>query len=460
MNELQAIKVRHSVRKYIDTPITPDVRAELDAYVALVNLERGLNILVRYDDPEGFDSRLAHYGSFRNVSNYIVLKGKKTPDFDERCGYYGEKIAIKAQMLGLNTCWAAMTFNKKMVKTLIPAEEAFCMVIALGYGETQGNSHKCKSYEDVVVTMGNAPKWFTKGVEAALLAPTAVNQQQFVIGMKNGKPVVKVAGRGFYVNVDLGIVKYHFEVGSGISMAPKPLVREAVVSERKISTAVEKPEYVMSKFILKYFGRYCDRYLPGEKAELTRKAQVIFNDLMKNAPDMGGKDNMMASNMDITAAFFAYYEASNHRIGGEAIQTLIDWLAEDYKWVGTLADINKRAFVPKLYYKTYEKHAKAVKAHKAKGEWMDTWDIEINPEGKDIGIAYHMSNCPLYKFVKQNGYEDMMPYVCKFDYIFEKFLHAKLIRTQTEALGGEYCDYWFVPDKSETAKDYADFVGV
>lgn len=219
-------------------------------------------------------------------------------------------------------------------------------------------------------------------------------------------------------------------------------------------------EYKMSKFILKYFGRYCDEYLPGEKEDLIEKAAPIFNKLMQEAPDMGGKENMMASNMDITAAFFAFYEASDHRIGGDAMEILIDWLYEDYKWVSRFTDMNKRKYVKPLYYKIYSKHAKEVEERKAKGEWKDTWSFRINPDDRGEGIYYHMVGCPLLKFVKDHGYDEMMPYVCKFDFIFERFLHAKLIRTQTEATGGSCCDYWFVPDKSELGKKYKDFESV
>lgn len=219
-------------------------------------------------------------------------------------------------------------------------------------------------------------------------------------------------------------------------------------------------EYTMSKFILKYFGRYCDRYLNGEKEILTEKAQVIFDRLMHETPDMGGKKNMMSSNIDLTAAFLAFYEASDHRIGGEAIDILIGWLADDYKWISFFTDMNRWKFIKPLYYKIYTNHAKAVEEHKAKGEWTGTWSFAINPDGRKEGIYYHMIGCPLYQFVKMHGYEDLMPYICRFDFIFEKFLHAKLIRTQTEALGGDYCDYWFVGDKSETAKKYKNYKSV
>lgn len=218
--------------------------------------------------------------------------------------------------------------------------------------------------------------------------------------------------------------------------------------------------YTMSNFIKKYFERYCTTYLTEDPKQITEKAAPIFDRLMHETPDMGGKDNMMASNLDLTAAFFAYYEASDHKIGGEAIETLIGWLADDYKWVGFFTDMNKRKYIKPLYYKVYSKHAKEVEEHKAKGEWTGTWSFAINPDNRTEGIYYHMIGCPLYTFVKMHGYEELMPYVCKFDFIFEKFLHARLIRTQTEATGGDCCDYWFVPDQSETAKKYKDFKSV
>jgi nitroreductase len=215
MTILEAVDARHSVRAYKDIPIPEGIRTQLNDFVADCNKDGNLHISIQYDDPAGFDSRLAHYGSFRNVENYIVLAGKKEEDFDFRCGYYGEKIVLFAQTLGLNTCWAALTFNKKKVKEIIAPGEALCMVIALGYGETQGTARKSKNIEDVVISKGTMPDWFRSGVEAALKAPTAINQQKFAFGVKGGEPVAKVKGIGAYTKVDLGIVAYHFEVGSG-----------------------------------------------------------------------------------------------------------------------------------------------------------------------------------------------------------------------------------------------------
>lgn len=214
MTVFEAIDARHSVRAYQNKPIDQETRRQLNWFVEKCNQESGLRIFIRYDDPDGFDSRLAHYGRFRNVNNYIVLAGKKTDDFDFVCGYYGEKIVLFAQQHGLNTCWAALTFNKKTVRKLIPDGEALCMIIALGYGETQGISRKSKTPDEVAEGVTDQP-WFAKGIDAALKAPTAVNQQKFLFSMKDGTPFVRIKGWGSYTKVDLGIVAYHFEVASG-----------------------------------------------------------------------------------------------------------------------------------------------------------------------------------------------------------------------------------------------------
>lgn len=157
---------------------------------------------------------MAHYGKFSGVKNYIALIGKKSPTLDEKCGYYGERLVLKAQQLGLNTCWVAMSYQKVNNAFEIAASEKLTVVIALGYGETQGTAHTSKPATAVSNLDPSSPAWFKAGVEAALLAPTAMNQQKFTLTYAGGKASAK-AGLGFYAKLDLGIVKYHFELGAG-----------------------------------------------------------------------------------------------------------------------------------------------------------------------------------------------------------------------------------------------------
>lgn len=214
MELMEAIKQRHSVRQYTDKKIEANIIAELQKEIDSCNKEGGLNIQLVTNEPKAFDGFMAHYGKFSGVRNYIALIGKNNSKLDELCGYYGERIVLKAQQLGLNTCWVAMTYKKIPDAFTVGNDEKLALVIALGYGKTQGTDHKVKTSEQVSNIGANTPEWFKSGIEAALLAPTAMNQQKFKIIYTDGKVSAK-PGFGFYSKVDLGIVKYHFEIGSG-----------------------------------------------------------------------------------------------------------------------------------------------------------------------------------------------------------------------------------------------------
>lgn len=203
---------RHSVRQYEDKAIEPEKRSVLDELTAKINSDADLHIQILYDEKNCFDSFMSHYGSFSGVSNYIALVGKKSPDLDEKLGYYGEMLVLKAQELGLNTCWVALTHGKSKAEVL-KGEKCVCL-ISLGYGKTQGVAHKSKPIETLCNYSDALPDWFVAGMEAALLAPTAMNQQKFYFELLPEGNVKASCGKGFYAKLDLGIVKYHFELGS------------------------------------------------------------------------------------------------------------------------------------------------------------------------------------------------------------------------------------------------------
>lgn len=214
MDILEVMKKRHSVRSYTDRKIDENIQKELIEVIKECNIESGMNIQLCIDEPNAFNSFMGHYGKFKNVKNYIAIIGKKGKDFEEKCGYYGEKIVLRAAQLGLNTCWVALTYSKSKTKCIINKGEKIHCVIALGYGETQGVERKTKAIEELCRVNGEMPDWFRRGMEAAQLAPTSMNQQKFMITL-DGNIVSAKALTGFYSKLDLGIVKYHFEVGAG-----------------------------------------------------------------------------------------------------------------------------------------------------------------------------------------------------------------------------------------------------
>ena len=217
----EAIEARHSVRAYKDLPLSEEIVKLLEDELVKLNNEGQLHIQLICNEPKAFQGTMAKYGKFRNVNNYLVMAGKKAEDLDERIGYYGEHLVLLAQTLGLNTCWVGLSYSKVPGTYVLEEGEKIACYIAIGYGETQGVGHKIKTVEQVSNASDITPLWFKNGVEAALLAPTAVNQQKFsfeYVGMSNNRHQVR-AKKGFsmigYTQMDLGIAKYHFEVGAG-----------------------------------------------------------------------------------------------------------------------------------------------------------------------------------------------------------------------------------------------------
>ena len=217
----EAIKARHSVRAYKEQPLTDADAQALEKKIAEVNREGRLHIQLIRNEPKAFLGPLARYGKFSGVTNYLVMIGQKADDLDERIGYYGEQLVLFAQTLGLNTCWVGLSYTKIPETYVLGKDEKIGCYIAIGYGANQGVSHKIKRIEQVSNVSDDSPEWFRRGIEAALLAPTAINQQKFsfeLLPAEDGQLPRVLAKRHFslvgYTQMDLGIAKYHFELAA------------------------------------------------------------------------------------------------------------------------------------------------------------------------------------------------------------------------------------------------------
>ena len=218
MELLEAIRQRHSVRRYTDQAIEPEKVAIFREAIGNYNEESGLNILLVLEEPRAFSGFLVTYGTFSGVKNYLVMAAPKGRDWEEKVGYYGEKVVLLAQTLGLNTCWVGLTYKKIPGAFQLREGDIVHCEISLGYGANQGVPHPLKPLEKFYEADGEVPDWFKAGLEAALLAPTAVNQQKFKFILRDGNQVEARALHSMvgYTVIDLGIVKCHFEIGAGL----------------------------------------------------------------------------------------------------------------------------------------------------------------------------------------------------------------------------------------------------
>lgn len=218
MITVETIRERHSVREYDGKPLS---RAEFDALIAVVEecaRESGLGIQLVDNNPEVF-SVIARFGLIRGCRTHVafVVDGAKAGDVaaDEAIGYWGQKIVLAAQDMGLNTCWCALCSRKKS-HAVVASGKKIRLIIAVGHGKTQGFSRKTKSVEALSsVECAKAPTWFAAAMEAAQLAPTAMNNQNFKITLLSDGKTVRIDAPQSGLNViDEGIVRCNFEIAA------------------------------------------------------------------------------------------------------------------------------------------------------------------------------------------------------------------------------------------------------
>lgn len=213
MSELDAIKERHSVRNYTPERIQAEKIVKLNEKIRELNEAGNIHLQLIEDAGSTYNKIFNRVAGLGSAPSVIACVGPDDETLEQRIGYYGEKLVLYAQTLGLNTCWAG-TFNKKNIGADVRDGERLVISIAIGYGDGNGKPHKSKDMEQVIDAKGDRPFWFNKGVEMALLAPTAINQQKFLIRLNEDESVEFIDKGGIFSQVDLGIVKCHFEIGS------------------------------------------------------------------------------------------------------------------------------------------------------------------------------------------------------------------------------------------------------
>lgn len=213
MTELEAIKARHAVRSYTSKPLSSAIIAELKEEIDRCNQLGHLHFQLITENEGAFKSFVPLLGRFKNVRNYIALAAGKQDGFYMKCGYYGARLMIKAQQAGLNSCWVTNTYNAKKCQVSLAPDEELAGVIAIGYGTTDGTQHKSKSMDRLCKPCSE--QWFINGMNAAVLAPTGLNKQNFFIEADGKTVSIHAKDDSPMSQIDTGIVKYHFEVGAG-----------------------------------------------------------------------------------------------------------------------------------------------------------------------------------------------------------------------------------------------------
>ena len=213
MPTMHTIRSRHSVRQYENRPVEGETLRAIEEMVESAQKSSGLDIQLIQNNPEAFNV-FASFGLIKGARTLIAFVADGRTQ-DRSIGYWGQRLVLELQDLGLNTCWAAI-FSKRKCRAKVAEGKSIRVVIALGYGTTNGHDRPTKEANQVSrVEADHAPEWFFQVVEAAQLAPTGMNRQDFTVVLKpDGRSIeVECSGTGLS-SIDAGIVMANIEVAA------------------------------------------------------------------------------------------------------------------------------------------------------------------------------------------------------------------------------------------------------
>jgi len=230
-----AIEQRRSRRRFDPgLPISPEILEDLDAACQeFAPFSCARSVLVTDPTESAFRGFIGGYGKVTGAPAFVAFIGNMDdPYVQEKVGYTGEGIILEATVLGLSTCWLGL-FNEETVTSIVElhSEEKVLAITSVGYAMTAKDwhersmtrlvrSHNRRPLSQLVKGLPEErwPGWMRASLEAARLAPSAVNRQPWSFEVKEESVLVSVRTRGpeFRVTkrLDCGIAMLHIEAAA------------------------------------------------------------------------------------------------------------------------------------------------------------------------------------------------------------------------------------------------------
>jgi nitroreductase len=195
-------------------------------------------VLVNQATDEIFKGAIGNLGKIKGAPAFIAFVGNiDDPNIQEKVGYLGEGVILEATASNLATCWVGGFFRPEIASLLPGAgkKERVLVVTPIGYTREGlsfeekimagfGRNHQRKPLAELVSGLEetNWPGGVKKALEAARLAPSAVNRQPWRFEVQADNITVAVDNLNDSYNIskrlDCGIAMLHIEVAALDSM--------------------------------------------------------------------------------------------------------------------------------------------------------------------------------------------------------------------------------------------------
>ena len=231
----EAIWIRRSRRLFNSRLIDSNTGERLHNVCKEFNPFSGVRaVFVNRPPDKVFKGIVLHYGKIRGAPAIIAFIGDmNTPHIHEKLGYVGEGIVLEATAMNLGTCWVGVSFRPELISSFITIKknEKILAVTPVGYTREKwsleerimtgfGRTHKREPLENLLAggREESWPEWIKPALEAARVAPSAVNRQPWRFTVKSDSITVSVNNLRDTLNIskrlDCGIAMLHIEVAS------------------------------------------------------------------------------------------------------------------------------------------------------------------------------------------------------------------------------------------------------
>lgn len=231
----RAIEKRRSRRQFVPRSLEPELQKRMCSVVEDFRPFPETRAVLVNQSPGGvFKGVIGHYGKIKGATAFIAYVGDMdSPHVQEKVGYMGEGIVLEATSFGLSTCWVGGFFKPEVVAPLAGAakNEKVLAVTPIGYSREDwsleekmmtgfGRNHRRKPLAELTAEAPGPrwPSWVKPALEAARLAPSAVNRQPWRFTVAADAITVAVDNLNDTYNIskrlDCGIAMLHLELAA------------------------------------------------------------------------------------------------------------------------------------------------------------------------------------------------------------------------------------------------------
>jgi len=230
-----AIAVRRSRRRFDPRPMETALAERLNSMCREFRPFPGARAVLVNGCPEKiFRGAVGGYGSIKGAPAFIAFIGDTgDPHINEKVGYTGEGVILEATALGLATCWVGAFFRPELAASLTGASKKEKVLAVTPVGRAAegytleerimagfGRNHRRRPLAEMASGLkeNNRPHWMKAALEAARLAPSAVNRQPWQFELDGGGITVSVDSLKDSYSIsrrlDCGIAMLHLEVAA------------------------------------------------------------------------------------------------------------------------------------------------------------------------------------------------------------------------------------------------------